>query len=643
MLLLASLFLWSLAYQQKQSYTVDVGGLGDNAYVTGFQGKERNADLDYRWSLASASVTFPGIGNEPVVLSLRTIGYRPDGNPPILTVRARGKIYSVQTTSSLHTDAIALERGDALNGNLVITLESPTFTLPTDQREHGVIIDSISVSPIDYGLRPIVVPPLDALLAMLVGVAAIYMLVMLTLRRRRFALIAGCALSVIFSLLTLLARPELGLLVPQLPWLSLWALLLGIGGRLVLDRLVVPQSAAAFFASGVGSLAFALAFVVRFGGLTYPQFLTSDLDFHVHRMQRVLDGWWVFTSNLPDGTVVPYPPALYVVLAPLNLLFGRSDDTVALMLKASTALLDAATCLALAWAGWRLWRGRAGGIAAVAYALILAPFELFSAGNYTNLFGQGVLNLTLLGSVVYLNGRDVFRAPLWVGILSVGFVLTMLGHYGIMLSTPLILGVFGAWTLVETLRGGRPRRSWYLLFGYIISLIASFAFYYRFFLSEMWEQFSALAARFTSRSQSISAGDGAIPVAVTPFYEKLTSKIASLVGLPLSISALIGFVLPRTSDLRLTVEVDRQARALMLCWVGVAAFFLLLDQALGDAIRWYYLAAALLALVGGRFLERLGMKGRVAPLLVGLILSVMLLQLLNSWVGDQIFTRYHDK
>ena len=101
----------------------------------------------------------------------------------------------------------------------------------------------------------------------------------------------------------------------------------------------------------MGSTAFVLAFLLRFGGMTYPQFLTSDLGLHIHNVQNVLNGRWLFTEPLPDGTLVPYPNAFYVILGPFASVLGTSDEAIGLLLKWSGSLLDASTCLALAWVG----------------------------------------------------------------------------------------------------------------------------------------------------------------------------------------------------------------------------------------------------------------------------------------------------
>ena len=99
------------------------------------------------------------------------------------------------------------------------------------------------------------------------------------------------------------------------------------------------------------------------------------------------------------------------------------------------------------------------------------------------------------------------------------------------------------------------------------------------------------------------------------------------------IAALFGLAVP--------AKVELSVRALLLSWLAAAALFGLLDQRLGDTVRWYYLAAAAVALLAGRFLAMFLQRGLAARLLFTLSLSLMLIQLLTFWVGDLIFTRYH--
>ena len=62
-MLLASLLAWVAAYQYKTTYMVEVGGLRDDAYVSGFHAKEVNPNLDYRWTGSASTIRLPGIGN----------------------------------------------------------------------------------------------------------------------------------------------------------------------------------------------------------------------------------------------------------------------------------------------------------------------------------------------------------------------------------------------------------------------------------------------------------------------------------------------------------------------------------------------------------------------------------------------------
>src|SRR5439155_16386649 len=122
LLLVASLVAWSLAYEYKTAYTVDLGGPGDDAYVSGFNAKEHNPSLDYRWSGPRSSVRLPGIGNEPVTVTVVTVGFRPSGEAPSITLEARGQTFKVQTHTEPYSDTFRVVRGDSANGNLELKI-----------------------------------------------------------------------------------------------------------------------------------------------------------------------------------------------------------------------------------------------------------------------------------------------------------------------------------------------------------------------------------------------------------------------------------------------------------------------------------------------------------------------------------------
>ncbi|MEP6774249.1 MAG: hypothetical protein ABJA50_01525, partial [Chloroflexota bacterium] len=393
--LVLALLVWVAAYQNKRDFNLEVADLASNPYLSGFNDVEKSASdppFLYRWSNGSPEVRFPGIGNEPVQVSIDTIGSRPNGAPPLVTFTARGQQFQLQTQAGEHSDTFFVDRGTTpFDGDLDLEFSVPAFTPPSDPRELGVIIRRVLVQPADYGLRPPVIPPLGIIASLLAGLVGIYVLFTLLTRRRRWALAAVWTLALLATLGILWVRPDLALFAADLPVLLAWTIGLGIVAQLVMSLLARKDSAAFSPAPlAIALLAFAFAFALRYGGLIYPQFRTSDLLLHVHNVQVVLSGNFVFTEPLPDGRPVPYPPAYYFLVGALSLFTGNSDSGIGLALEWTASLLDAATCLALFWAGSRIWRGqsrglRAGSFAALVYPALPGAFDLFSAGNYTNL------------------------------------------------------------------------------------------------------------------------------------------------------------------------------------------------------------------------------------------------------------------
>jgi hypothetical protein len=522
-----------------------------------------------------------------------------------------------------------------LDGDLALSFKVPTFTPAGDPRELGVIILRVTVRPADYGLRPFVIPAPGTLLGLSGWLVGAYFLVLVCGFGRSIALVSTLVLSALATLGLLVARADMALLAAQSLSLVGWALPMAAIARVALTGMLTPVATSTRMRAGSatawGALAFTIAFLVRFGGLTYPQFLTSDLLLHVHNAQDVVSGAWVFTEPLPDGRDVPYPPAYYLLIATLALFTGTSDEGVGLALKWTSSLLDALTCLGLVWAAWRLWPQRgyaAGATAALAYAASPGALDLFSAGNYTNLFGQSVLNLTLLGGLVYVAGHGA-RSPGAVVLLGLGFFLTMLGHYGMMLATLGIMAIFALSTVSLRSLSVEAGSAWRLLGAFGAALGAGVALYYWRFLDVIGAQFGALFGRLGGQ------GSGSGITGATGLLDsllKLPEKIAQLSGGFLVIGAAFGSAL--------LARRPRAVSLLLLSWLVATFVFALLDRVVGDSIRWYYLGAAPIALLAGRFLALLLERGAWSRTLVVLTLMLALLQMLEFWI-DLIYTRYH--
>ncbi len=217
-------------------------------------------------------------------------------------------------------------------------------------------------------------------------------------------------------------------------------------------------------------------------------------------------------------------------------------------------------------------------------------------------------------------------------LLVFGFGLTVLGHYGIMLGTLTILLFFGGWTVVAVLRRKDVGNAVRLLGIATIAFLGSFALYYRHLVAEIWAWGTGLLGRLTGNSTTLQAGKSTVETGFLTSLGKLPGKVYGLVGgLELFAGVWGG---------PLFFRAVRGVNALLGSWLGAAALFALLDQVVGDSVRWYYLAAAPVALLAGRFLGLLDYHRRFGRLLVALTLLGMFWYMLTFWV-NLIFTRYH--
>ena len=179
--------------------------------------------------------------------------------------------------------------------------------------------------------------------------------------------------------------------------------------------------------------------------------------------------------------------------------------------------------------------------------------------------------------------------------------------------------------------GKSNRAGWGVLAAAVAALILSFAVYYRHFTTELWNQWSGLFSRLTGSGKT--GAPGSVDTTQSAGLLDFFARRGVWLGPSVVLGALAGLLPLRA--------IGANVRALLFAWLGAGLVFALLDRALGDTVRWYYLAGAPLALLAGRFFGSLALRTRPGRVLSGLVLSVILFQTLVFWIGELIFTRYH--
>lgn len=609
-------------YQNRPDYGIDVGGKLDSPFLTGFHLPEHNDSLTYRWSGDTAVVSFPGIGNPgPMQVDLVLNGWRPEGTPkPGVRVLANGEELGAFTPEASLNSYSFLVRGRTLGlSDLKIAIESDTFVPQNDSRKLGVFVDSVQLSPLRDVDRWIVVPAIPVLMYLIISVGIAFIWLVQSRVPVRLAAMALLVAVLVLGLLVAYHRLSLTVFAGQLAALTagayLLSLLVRLGGGLLAARRdwrVEKWEIAAI--AGI----FGLAFAIRFGGMIYPQFVSSDLAMHAHRLETVMTGDLVFTNPLPDGRDAPYPPAYYMILAPIGYLWSNHE----MLLKLSSSLLDASGVLIVFYI---VKRARLGGLAASASGVIYSfspyTFMVLSWGNHTNLFGQWAALLLLAALITALTGTGApWRA---LTLVLVASALTFTSHYGSLLLS--LLGV--ALVLILCLLfADRPSRirAFYAALPVVVALPLVYFLYYSHFTSLIAGQMAALGGGGGSHA----AGSGLREVG------RLVRSDLGLLGAfsPALLFAGIGLA-----------ALTRRATVFTLAiaaWAVAATSFGVFGRLVGMESRHELFATTALALAGGVLLAHLSWRSWAGRSVLVLLMLFIAWQGMAVWF-DRIVFAYH--
>ena len=641
--LVGALILWTAAWQVKRADTVDLGGPQDGPFVQHFNtrepdpAKQPNPPYTYRWSEGTSTILWPGTGNFPLTITLRLASVPLPGASQTVTATVRGQTFPLALANELRDYSFRVERGNPLEGDVAVALTTTPFHGPGDPRELGVLVDSAIMAPIDTGVRPGVVPPPLDMARWAAVLALLYGLTWWLSGSTRAATATGIGVALFVAVEAIGERANLGFLAPEAFVLLLWAVPLAVVARwaaratlrLAAHAARQPVHLPAHGAAEAAAAALAAGWLLRIGGMVYPQFMSSDIGLHVNNIGKVLRGQWVWAGVLPNGAPQPYPPLTYLTLAP----FAGLVPDLSLLLRAGVSLLDAACVLPLLYLGTRLGGARAGAWAGWVYALLPAPFTLFSAGVYANIFANIVFTWTLALWGELLLARRV--TPALAAALAVGFFLTFMGHYGMLIGAVAVAAAF----IVLALLSGPPilRRRALIVAGTLaVAGLAAYLTYYQHFLDVMLAQVRGVGAQVTpGGATDAAAGDvTGGSAAITP--GALLNLLGRRLGPDLGAAALLATLAGWIAAGRAARGVQVLVVATALAGIGFAA----LSLRAGENIRYALLFAPLVAVGAGLFLSRLDRRGPAGLWWSVALVAVLAWHLLEVWV-PLIFTRYH--
>ncbi len=647
---LLTAFALALAYQVRSRVVIDIGGTEDAPFVARFFDPEQDTEQTYRWTRAQSRVELEGqTMPAPWMLRLRLNGYRPN-RPAQVQVQMNG--VTVNDFQARDGWEIYTIEGnvppDALTGNNILSITSDTFVPQqeiegnTDPRRLGVAADWIELTParskaligndrawIDFGMTPIL-PPFATVASWAVGAALLYASARGIGLPRRGVNVVTAVLIFALAWGFAFARPFLGYATASFLTLSVALAVLALLLVVFLPRVATFDGRTLGWLSGILLLSIGL----KWGGAWYPQFRSSDLTFHAHRLEFVAQGNLFFTSELPDAAqrVVPYPPALYIVLAP----FARWTDEHTSLLLIFDVLADAAAILAVYFAARMVCAGSP--IADTRYAIGNTPAALFAAflfafnpvsfwiyswGNHTNIFGQAAA--TILFALLLTQPMTRPRSFLLALFL---LLLASVAHLGVFLSLIVFfpLGIVSSWLA----RDQEARRESLALLGlWIVGLGLAWLLYYAEFTNVLFAQGQTFVNDFVAGRAGSSVGGGSILARATNVARYTVDQL----GWVLLVIGIGGAPLAWR-------RLGTCARGIWLAWLAVGGLFGLITLGAAFSTRYTLWAAPALALSGGLALAWLFAQGRVLQSSASILGALALAQTLWLWI-DRVWNGYH--
>lgn len=486
LLLLIALIGLMLGYARAAEVVVGIAGPNDvrslhyRQHLLNFHDPEVVAGESlpsYRWTQERSTISVPGVGRGLWDTQLTLSSPIPAEQPKQALISSGDTAWRVQLQNQRRTYHLLTPS----DGDLRVSIESAAERYGADPRLLGVVFSSMQLTPVITAAFPPALFLLHTLLALVIAFVTLRLIGVPTWLALGVPVVGTALLSWGLAI----NRAPTGLYSYRLLAIALVGLLL-----LAALRWAIPR---VFRAGGVeiGPTALTallavvyVSYLVRAVGLLWPYFLAIDIEWHMEKTRRVLNGriMELWDANSPfhqsvmptdewgaDKPLIPYSPFYHI----FSVIWAIFPWPLELSANIFSVVIDALRSVLIFFLA-RKWgfRDRAGIIGAATYSIIPASFLMHSWGNTPTTNGMWWSLLAMAVLVGTWERLHKFRAA-WI-VLTLVLTATML-FYAVtaVFMTLVMFGVVG-WLLIA----GRRRETWPIFASTVAALALSIAIYY---------------------------------------------------------------------------------------------------------------------------------------------------------------------
>lgn len=435
----------------------------------------------YRWTKARSVINLPGLGRGLWETQLSLGSPVPAEEPKQVLLTGGSSAWRVQLQPQQRQYHLLTPS----TGDLRLSIDAPVAQYGNDVRQLGVVFRGAELVPITASAFP----PAP----MLFHIAGAVILVFITLRLIGLAtlptLLAALGAVMLLSYGIAVGRAPMGLYSVRLLAVALLGLLLMLSLQWLLPRLLRWSGGDISQRALVGLLLITYAgYLVRACGLLWPYFLAVDIEWHMEKTRRVLNGriLELWDANSPfhqsvmpteewgeNKPLIPYSPFYHI----FSTIWAPLPWPLELSANIFSAVIDALRAPMVFFMVRRFhFSERAGLIAALTYTIIPASLLMHAWGNTptTNGMWWSLLSLVMLVGIWETYQQQSSRSRWALALLTLVLTATML-FYAV---TAVFAGLLFLGIIVWLSLTGRRRQAWPLLASLTVAVVLSTAVFY---------------------------------------------------------------------------------------------------------------------------------------------------------------------